>query len=457
MSTVNLRDAALNKTYTYTEDRRTKFYRRYLMYNDDYKSIANYRLTEIYTQAATLRLDKQMDLTNNIFKTIVNAISRVYSFGVSRETTNEAMQELIDSGLIDKTMKQANRYVNALNDVLLQVSWNEKLNKPKLIFRLPHKTEVKLDDDDNLIEVEYFVSKDKVGKEKWAFWSETEHYYKIYDKTNDDFTKEYPEGNENGINPFGELLFIPFQNGFRDGVFWDTKTGDDLFEMTIDNCIYNTFKNYMIKWQSFKQLVITGKTVDGIGGQVLDPSTALTIKGEDIGFNILDLQANIKELGETIDSNANKVAINYNISPNQFRLTGQVSSGFALKMENTKLDEFTKDQQKDFLGYEKELFRMIEIVSGVYSGNYKNDLTITINAPTYSESRQDTLNNYEKAITLGIKSPIDIIMSEQDVDEVEAKRIYDENIALRNQMNNKLNQGTLNLDTTATALSQANG
>ena len=456
MSTVDLKSAVTNKELSQYLSRRDKFYYRYMMYNDDYYYQIYSRLLEMFSPTVSLKLHKQIDMTNNIYKTIVNQISRVYSFGVNREVEDENTLNLIRNGSIQKAMKQANRYVNAFNDVLLQVGFNEKTNQPKFIFRLPHKTEVKTDGDDNLIEVEYFIEKLEGNSEKWAYWSDSEHYYKIYDPSKQEFKIEYAEGNEEGINPFKELPFLVMQKGFRDGDFWDVTTGDDLIEITRDNAVYSTFSNYMKKMQSFKQIYIVGKEISGITGQLLDPSSAITVNAEDATLGVLDLQSDLKGLAEAIEQNAIKVASNYNISPSSFKLSGIPSSGFALKMENTKLDEETIEMQMDFLGYEKELFRLIAIVSDNYNVKYSDNVNITINEPSYQESRADTLSNYEKSINLGIKSPIEIIQSEKEINEDEAIKLYNENIKYRNEANNRLNSNALNLQTTQTALEEAN-
>lgn len=456
--TVNLRDAVLNKEDTILTSRRDKFWLRFRMFNDNYKDQVLTKLKEIYLKSEEIRLDKQLDLTNNIYKTIIEKISRVYAFGVSRTIGSDTLEDYYNTGIVDKTMKQANIYVNAFNDVLLQVSWNDNKQEPKLIFRLPHKTEVVLNGNDELKEVEYFVETVEDGKkEKWAFWSDTEHYYKIYNQAHDKFEIMAVEGNEEKVNPLGVLPFVSIQNGFRDGSYWDTFTGDDLTQITLDDSIYNTFKNYMIKWQSFKQMVITGENLGDLGGQGLDPSKAITVTGEGAAVSILDLQANIKELQEVIAGSSNNVAINYNISPNQFRLTGQVSSGFALQMENTELDKFTVEQQRDFVGYEKELNNLLIIVyDKMGSKNVAGDFEAEIIEPNYSESRLNTLEANEKAIQLGLRSAIEIIANDRGVSEDEAKLIYAENLRIRNESNSRLNQGTLNIDTTANALNEAN-
>jgi hypothetical protein len=418
------------------------------MLNDNFASQVGRHLTEIYTKAAEIRLDKQLDLTNNIYKTIITKISRVYSFGVQREFKDDNTAMLYEDMQINKIMKEANFFCNAFNDILIQVGWNYKENKPRLIFRYPHKTEVVLDEYDQPKEVEYFVEAINETKEKWAFWSESEHYYKIYD--GEEYRIEYPADNEEGVNPYGVLPFIFIQNGFRDGKFFDEHTGQDLVSITLDNAVYSTFKNYLLKWQSFKQLIVTGDNIGAFSGQILDPSTALTASGTDVKVDILDLQSDLSQLDTTIQNAANNVAINYNISPSQFRMTGQVSSGFALKMENKALDEFTLEQQHDFKRYEQELFNMLALVIEKESGTNIGEMTVRINEPTYDESPSAEIDTYAKKIDLGLTSVTEAIAMERGITKEEATVILDENLTERNKVYEKVNSGT-QLDFASTA------
>ena len=152
-------DLTQGDTHRPTISREILFYKRYNMYHDNYRSQVYDRMVDIYTKAAEIRLDKQADFTDNVYKTIVNKISRVYSFGVERAFIDTKMEELYNDNSITKIMKQANRYTNAFNDMLLQISWNE--DKPRFIFRYPHKTRVTLNEWGEPSEVEYFVDSDE--------------------------------------------------------------------------------------------------------------------------------------------------------------------------------------------------------------------------------------------------------------------------------------------------------
>jgi len=427
---VNLKKAVTQKeNIVGTMTREDKFYLRYQMYNDNFKDQVLDRLKEIYEKASQIKIDKQLDLTNNIYTTLVERISRVYNFGVDREIANEELNSIYSKIRLNKTMNQANVYLNAFNDVLLQVAWNTKKDIPKLIFRLPHRTKVALDENNEPQAVEYYVDK-KEDSERWAYWSDTEHYYKIYDNQGE-FKKE--SINNGDSNPYGTLPFVFMQNGFRDDEFFDMYSGDDMINITLDNAVYSTFKNYLIKWQSFKQLVVTGNNIGALNGQMLDPATALTAQGEDVKIDLLDLQANLEELRRTIDASAEKVALNYNISPSSFNLTSQVTSGFSKLMENAGLDEFTRNQQDDFVQYENELNELLVLVGKINNKNYAGDFNIKITKPFYPESREASVNVYEKEMSLGLINPIQILMKEKSINEEEAKAQYEHNLEIRNK------------------------
>ena len=433
--------------FTAPTNRLKKFALRYAMYNDNYNNQVISKLGQIYRAFAQLKLDVQINDNNNIYKQVINAISNVYSFGVDREFENEDNQELYNNLRINKVMSQANRYVNAFNDVLIQVSWDSNKEQPKIMLRLPHQTEVGY----NQGEVEwvaYFV--EMTGKdndtERWAYWSDTEHYY--VDKQNGEDKIVAVEDNEEMVNPFGVLPFVYLHNGWRDEDFFDKYTGDDLTGGTIDMAVHLTFLNHIIKTQSFKQLVGKGDNVGELLGQVLDPLSILTLTGQNTEISVLDLQSNYDQLHKVAQELANNLAISYGVSPSQFRMTSQASSGFALQMENLKLDRFTLEQQADFKVYEKELFTLIGQVSEYYGQTIAGEMTVDFVEPNYPASQSDQLDIDIKAIDLGLTSPHKVLMRDNpDLTEEEARVDVDDNINARNEMLNKVKTGGSLTDT----------
>ena len=440
-----------NTTINSNGSRLAKFQRRYEMYNDNYNDQVVSKLGQIYRAFAQLKLDVQINDNNNIYKQVVNAVSNVYSFGVDRTFESDDAKELYNDLRINKVMAQANRYMNAFNDVLVQVSWDSKKEQPKVMLRLPHLTEVGY----NQGEVEwvaYFV--EMTGKddktERWAYWSDTEHYY--IDKTNGKEKIVAVEDNDEMVNPFGVLPFVYLHNGWRDESFWDKYTGDDLTGGTIDMAVHLTFLNHIIKTQSFKQLVGKGDNVGELLGQVLDPLSILTLTGQNTEISVLDLQSNYEQLHKVAQDLANNLAIAYGVSPSQFRMTSQASSGFALQMENLKLDRFTLEQQSDFKVYEQELYELIVQVSDYYGQTVVGDMSVDFVEPNYPASEQEQLTIDQQSIDLGLSSPHKVLMrNNPDLTEEDARVDVDDNINARNDMLNKVKTGG-SLTDTMTAL-----
>jgi hypothetical protein len=429
-----------------TKNRLEKFKLRYDMYNDNYREQVIHKLGQLYRAFAQLKLDVQINDNYNIYKQVVNAISNVYSFGVDRQFDNEDIAQLYNQLRINKTMAQANRYMNAFNDLLIQVSWDDKKEMPKIMLRLPHNTEVEYSQGE-VKSVQYFVEMVEKKRERWAYWSNEEHYY--IDKEGGEDKIVPVEDNEEMVNPFGTLPFVFLHNGWRDETFWDMFTGDDLTGGTIDMAVHLTFLNHIIKTQSFKQLVGKGDNVGELLGQVLDPLSILTLTGQNTEIDVLDLQSNYDQLHKVAQDLANNIAVNYGISPSQFRMTGSVSSGFALQMENLKLDRFTVEQQQDFKMYEQELFDLIKVVSEVYGKSLGDgDMFVDFVEPNYPASEQEQLEIDQTKIDMGLTKTADILMRENpDLTEEDARVKVDENINARNDLLNKVRTGGTIQDT----------
>ena len=429
-----------------TKNRLEKFKLRYDMYNDNYREQVIHKLGQLYRAFAQLKLDVQINDNYNIYKQVVNAISNVYSFGVDRQFDNEDIAELYQDLRINKTMAQANRYMNAFNDLLIQVSWDDKKQMPKIMLRLPHNTEVEYSQGE-VKSVQYFVEMVEKKRERWAYWSDEEHYY--IDKEGGEDKIVPVEDNEEMVNPFGTLPFVFLHNGWRDETFWDKFTGDDLTGGTIDMAVHLTFLNHIIKTQSFKQLVGKGDNVGELLGQVLDPLSILTLTGQNTEIDVLDLQSNYDQLHKVAQDLANNIAVNYGISPSQFRMTGSVSSGFALQMENLKLDRFTVEQQQDFRIYEQELFELIKMVSEVYGqSSGDGDMFVDFVEPNYPASESEQLAIDQTKIDMGLTKTADILIRENpDLTEEDARVKVDENINARNDLLNKVRTGGTIQDT----------
>ena len=429
-------------------DRINKFIYRNKMLNDNFYDQVEKELGNVYSKSVELGLISQIDDTNNLFRMIVEETSKVYDSGVYRTfDENEAIQEdmamLYEDLNINDILTQSNLYINAFNDCLLQVGLKD--DEFTLKLRRPDNTIVKTNSDLELEEVYVYIGEVE-GGQKWYGYTDSEMFAVIVARAEDvldDSLEIMPQdGKEDTINILGFLPFVAIHSGYRDDEFWQMYKGDDLVKGTIQVAIKLTFLNHLIKLQSFNQLVASGSNLRQLNGAVLDPQTILFVEGEDTKIDVLKLESNYKALWETIQAINNNIALNYKISPNMFRLTGSTSSGFALKMENIKLDKFVAKQQKMYKGVEKKLFTLLKNIDDKMSlGLIKSEKVMISFPPTqYPMSEQEVLEVQEKEIALGFISPIEIIVERDGVDEVEAKEVYLKNISDRNLGNEQFNR-----------------
>lgn len=447
------------------DNRLRKFDFRNTMLNDDFYNQTTLELGNVYEAALELGLITQIDDTNNLFRMVMEEISKVYHEEPMRkfdEAAQEDMTELYKQLEVSKIMKQSNLYMNAFNDVLVQVGTADE--KLKLRLRRPDNTVVETDSDLNLTTVYIFISNPSAAKNIWWCYTDTELFEvevgnatELHDIQEAD--KKIIKGRSDKKNPLGFIPFMAIHNGFRDSTFWQKHKGDDLVKGTIQVAIKLTFLNHLIKNQAFKQLVASGSGLrTALNKVVLDPQTIVFLEGVDTSIEALDLTADYKGLWETIESINNHIATNYKISSNFFRITASPTSGFGLQMENVRLDGFISSQQTQYVEEERKLFELMKRVDEKQNlGLIKGEApTVTFEGVTYPESEIDVLTKKEKRINLGLSKPTDFIEEERNVTEEEAVVIFEENIKQRNKMNGKFNDTALNLDTTKDALVDAN-
>lgn len=441
-------------------DRIKKFTYRNNMLNDNFYSQVETELNNVYSKSMELGLLSQIDDTNNLFRMVTEEISKVYDNGVTRtfdenEIIQEDMTTLYQDIGLDDILTQSNIYMNAFNDCLLQVGVKDGNFTVKL--RRPDNTIVVTNDDLELEEVYVYVG-DNDNSQTWYGYT-TEEMFKIEvaraeDVLKKDNTKFTQDGTESTDNKLGFIPFVSIHNGFRDDTFWQMYKGDDLVKGTIQVAIKLTFLNHLIKMQSFKQLVATGSNLQQLDGAVIDPQTILFLEGQDTNITTLDLESNYKALWETIQSINNNIALNYKISPNMFRMSGDIASGFALKMENIRLDGFIGKQQIRYIGVETRLFNMLKSVDDVLKlGIIKSDkVSVTFPINQYPVLESDELDNQEKEINLGLTNAVNILMEDKGLTEDEAIEEYNENIKYRNNSNDMVNKPTLTETGTAEAM-----
>ena len=439
------------------QSRILKFARRKQMLNDNFYPLVEKELGKVIVSADETGLIEQIDDTNNVFRLVMEELSKVYDQEPKREFSEDEiiqkdMDEKYDLMEITEILEQSNLYMNAFNDCLVQVGVNEAEDLYNLKLRTPENTIVKTGNDLELLEVYIYQGtnnqKDQDKLEIWygytaesAFQVEVATSNEVLD-TSDDERK--PQGsNKDMSNPLGFLPFIVLHNGFRDDCFWQNHKGDDLVKGNIQIAIKLTILNQLIKYQSFKQLVATsdGANANSLDDVVIDPASVIYLFGENSKIETLDLESNYKQLWDTTNEINNNLAINYGISPDSFKITSAPSSGFALMMQNIKVDRFIKKQQKYYAKKESEIFQMMRRFDEKLGNNIitADSVKTIMKEPAYPKTDKELLEEQEKLIEIGKDSMVKILMKEKGLAEEEAEKAYNENLKQRNKANEQFN------------------
>jgi len=447
----------ININISNESDRITKFARRKQMLDDNFYAQVEEELGNVIVSSDDTGLIDQIDDTNNLFRMVVEEISKVYDIEPEREfSTNETdqglMEELYKDLEVTEILEQSNIFMNAFNDVLIQVGFNNDTKEFTLKLRTPENTIVKVNDDLELEEVYIYGGKggedDKKDMQVWYGYTKDSVFKLLVDTANDVLIHSddrLPLKTDGTIdNPLGFLPFIPIHKGFRDDSYWQMYKGDDLVKGNIQIAIKLTILNQLIKFQSFKQLVATSETSQNLDGITIDPASVIYLFGEGSDIKTLDLESNYKMLWDTINEINQNIATNYKISGNMFKMTGSPSSGFSLLMENIKLDSFITKQQKYYKKIEQNLFDLFKKMDekmdiGIIKGD---NLKTNFQSQSYPKSDKDILDEQEKSIELGKTNMVKILMDEKGIDEDEATLMYTENIKVRNLANQKFTPPT---------------
>jgi len=413
-------------------ERLRKFTYRKNMLEGNFYGQVELELGNVVTSASETGLIKQIDDTINLFQYVINETSKVYDIKPERffdENVNDEMIELYEDLNIDRIFEEVNKKTNAFNTTLLQIGYeNDNFN---FRIRTPDETIVREDDFNNLTGVAIATTR---GEEDiWQVWTKDETYQTLNADTNNlwEAKKENIEP-----NPLGFLPFLVIQNHY--GAIFDKYTGDDLAKATIQITIKLTYLNQLIKLQSFKQLVATadnGGQID-LDNVVLDPSTVIYLFGEGAKLDTLDLESNYKILWDTIKEQINTILTKFKLSADSFwggKTGNNTTSGYALTLQNYRLDKYVVKQQVYYAKVEKQLFKLLKrIDEKLGAKKIKGDEFSIVYPPiTYPKSEKEIYESLMMKYNLGLDSAVKELMKRENLDEEGAIEKLKENIEQR--------------------------
>lgn len=462
-------DAVTSKQET---ARKLASYRRRMVLQDDFKYQVEGRLRELFVDVSYQQIVKYTDVGQNLFQRLVKEISLVYQREPERtvdpKADMERYEEIVQDCKLDLALARANFLLNGLNDLVLMVTVMGRSLGISILT--PDNVTVMCNSSDPtvveavIIEEREYNESQQISESSYIFWSPTRHFTFRVDK-NDSRSIVKFSVNEGDVNPYiernvAENAFHPFvfaHASYRDNSFWDKRTGNALYETTMLVALQNTFKNFMVP-QQFKQLAVKmSNKADGafINDQVNNPLHIFQTNGDMV---VLDWQSAIDKLDLVIQNKAAQVANDYGVSAEQLKLQSSAESGFARLVAKERVYELRDEQIKMWRISEEELYQAFRAANNLYltedfspeeSGleiekapvmSEDGEFSIDFPEPKTLVDPMQDLAVKEKKISMGILSPIDVMMAENPdiTTREEAMQKFEQNLKERDMVENTL-------------------
>lgn len=426
-------------------------------YHDDYRDVLSARITETFSGANAEELVKVLDTTNNPLKRIVNEVSVLYTKRPSRKLDGAPGSTALYRQILKRAgdgvvMPRLNRMCNLHNTVLLYV--RPAYDSLTLRLILPQDATVWPDPDDPTMPLcVEFRECDPAAPNAKPVYHQFDRRpgsagYRKYDANgNEDKSAALPPQYFDGDRPL--IPIVAFHREFPDYSFWDSTSGDDLYELTIMVGMWETWINHLIRTDSFRQKYATGE-VDVSTPQEGGPTGMLSfrpLQGGSVSVGEFSSQADWNGLGAQIKRKLENVLNNVGLVLPDTRTSGDPTSGFALVVRSQGLIKIQKAQIPSYERSEETLYR---VTSAVWNFETKNSAFPNIEGdelPPFSaadpvvayadvesmqtvEERNAAIDLAEKEIRLGVSSPITVYMGmHPEATEEEARAAIEKNKA----------------------------
>lgn len=369
-----------------------------------------------------------LDSSQNIFRRIIRETCTVYKEKVKRElvtmgadgnatpTDSPQYQMLLQETQLDWKMAEAHRLAKAAWLCFLRVRTLETTGEMRIELITPDMSHVDLDRDDPLKMkgFGYFVEgvdKRKNKIECWVYYTDDEIRY--LDNSGRQIENPFSD-NYDTTNPYGVIPVVPFFATAPTHCFWDLKWNYDAMRANYIIGVLNTYMNYLVKVQSFKQVVFSGKVTEDVLNAISDPSYPFVLPAGATAAT-LDLNTQLAAIDSVIRGKVMAIANNYGISNENFNITGNAASGFSLRVANRALEEIRSADKTVALETEKHLFDLMRIVNNTDGGeDIPEDLELKWNPGEieYPPSMAEDQSKWEFEFKYAIKNPIDYLMAQ---------------------------------------------
>ena len=226
-----------------------------------------------------------------------------------------------------------------------------------------------------------------------------------------------PWGGEDELpNRYGIIPVVPFPCASQAVGFWNDNWNRDAYRANLIVGVLCTYMNFLVKTQSFKQMVFSGDrfNTQDLLNATIDPLVPITLP-EGATAITLDLNTQLAAIDGVIRGKIMSIANNYGISAENFTITSQVASGYALRIMNRALEELRKADEVVCAVVEKGLF---DIVRRIIEVDFPEtaispDLELRFNPveSSYPAAPQEEQARWEFEFKNGISSPVGYLIA----------------------------------------------
>lgn len=462
------------------------------IYRDNWYDIVFWALKQQFKDPGVqARLAPLITTEINLCKFIVNQTAMVYKnpavrsakIGDAEDAPDDSRYaEILESAQIEQVMKTVNKYTRLLNHVLIRpVVRNKKLEYDII---LPDSFEIYTDEDDwrDIVAIKFYIGQDKyIDRAQTAItnrpyksaylWVKKPcrldenviqpgiyHYFFGQEFKNWTFTENpYKDKDRNDVLPF-----ILTHKEFPVDNLLNFSTDSGMVDSAVNVAIYLTLLNELMKFQAYKQIVITGGTDLKLANDMqTGPGTIWEVLTEkaNAGIDVLDMQADIDKFWTMISQRIGQICALYGIPPSAFTLSGTPQSGYAMKIDRAPLLEIRQNDVEFYRGFEKDLFEMTRLVNNTDLPNQpiSNDAKFKIEFGDieFDPAPQEEAAYWSFKFMNNLATPVDYIMQEDDVlTREEATKKYEENKAINTK--SKVNVAPLSVPPTSKSNVQVN-
>lgn len=284
-----------------------------------------------------------IDLSRNPAKRVWSELSVLYKLPPQRTTEKaedaERYKKLVQGTGFDAFWQLVELLLVTCNEVVIWPTVVE-IDGKKL---LKHKvaagdtiTAVPLADEPTEIEcwcvVDSYTDLDGKDHTKYRLWTASWHGEFIEGKHGLERTDKVTLGRDDEpgdftvVNPYGELPQVRIRVTDWQDIAWDSTTGEDLIDLTLQLGVARLFRRYHQKMSGFKQAVMTGN-FDKEDRQILDPGYAIKLSGDDANVTQMDWQLDLKTPLECEEMEERAAAASRGINPGRWAQSTQYNTG----------------------------------------------------------------------------------------------------------------------------------